>query len=92
MMGSHHKDTVITTFRLASARHRELRVAVASRGISMQRALEEAIARWLREGAHAAPAETGASLKGILRGTRVMELRQHERRAEMKRDARKTRS
>jgi hypothetical protein len=44
-------DKVVTTLRLTPAKHRELRVAVAGRGTSMQKVLEQAIDSWLiREG------------------------------------------
>ena len=80
-------DKVVTTLRLTPAKHRELRMAVASRGTSMQKVLEQAIDSWLiREGDERRANRPRLRLRGILRGTDVLQLRKKERRAEIRRD------
>jgi len=78
---------VVTTLRLPEDKHRVLRMEVLRRGTSLQKALEQAIEIWLRT----APGQTskplaGLRLRGLLRDTRVMEIREEERRKELAHD------
>ena len=73
--------------RLTPAKYRQLRIAVASRGTSMQKALEQAIESWLvRETDGRRADRPRLQLRGILRGTDVLQLRKKERREEIRRD------
>jgi hypothetical protein len=87
MAEPHNKRLVVTTLRLPEDKHRVFRLEAVRRGTSMQRALEQAIETWLRT----APARTrkplaGLRLRGMLRDTKVMEIREEERRTELARD------
>ncbi len=67
-------------------------MAVAGRGTSMQKALEQAIDSWLiREGEERRADRLRLQLRGILRGTDVLQLRKKERREEIRRDRKRTR-
>lgn len=86
------KDYVVTTLRLPLRKHRQLRLAVARRETSIQKALESAIDLWL-----AAPEkntvseESGMALEGMLAGVDALGALKRERREEFARDARKLR-
>jgi hypothetical protein len=75
---------VVTTLRLPEARHTQLRLEVVRRGTSIQKALEQALEVWLRA-VPCQPAKPlrGLRLRGMLRGTKVMEIRERERRKEL---------
>ncbi len=78
---------VAITLRLTPAKYRQLRIAVASRGTSMQKALEQAIESWLVSGTEGGPeSRPRLQLRGILRGTDALQLRKKERREEIQRD------
>ena len=82
-----HGRLVVTTLRLPEDKHRVLRMEVVRRGTSLQKALEQAIEIWLR----ITPGQTskplaGLRLRGLLRDTRVMEIREEERRKELAHD------
>jgi hypothetical protein len=78
------KDQVNVAIRLDSRKHRRLRQYVLARGTSIQRVVENLIDRWIAE---SQPTAGGpADLRGYLRGTEVLELRQRERQAELERD------
>jgi hypothetical protein len=78
--------------RLSPTKHRQLRLAVARRETSIQKALESAIDQWL-----AAPdkstvsEESGMELEGMLAGVDALGALKRERRQELARDARKLR-
>ena len=78
---------VVTTLRLPQAKHKRLRLEVIRRGTSLQKALEQAIDVWLsgtpQPRARRLP---GLRLRGILRDSRLMEIREEERRQELARD------
>ena len=84
--------SIVTTLRLSPSKHRRLRLAVARRETSIQRALESAIDLWL-----AAPdknmvsEESGMELEGMLAGVDALGALKQERRQELARDARKLR-
>ena len=66
-------------------------MAVAKRGMSIQKALEQAVSLWLYKDADSGEArQSGVSLRGILRDTKVLEIREEERRKELARDARRS--
>ena len=66
-------------------------MAVAERGMSIQKALEQAVSLWLYKDADSGEArQSGVSLRGILRDTKVLEIREEERRKELARDARRS--
>jgi hypothetical protein len=87
-----HERYVVTTLRLSPSKHRRLRLAVARRETSIQKALESAIDLWL-----AAPdknmvsEESGMELEGMLAGVDALGALKQERRQELARDARKLR-
>ena len=84
--------SIVTTLRLSPSKHRRLRLAVARRETSIQRALESAIDLWL-----AAPEkntvseQSGMELEGMLAGVDALGALKQERRQEFARDARKLR-
>jgi hypothetical protein len=81
------KHLVSVAFRLEESKRRQLRVALARQGLSMQKALEgsvdEVIARSQYQGDDARRPE---DLMGLLADTKVMEMREMERREELGRD------
>jgi hypothetical protein len=83
---------IVTTLRLSPSKHRQLRLAVARRETSIQKALESAIDLWL-----AAPEkntvseESGMALEGMLAGVDALGALKKEHREEVARDARKLR-
>jgi hypothetical protein len=78
---------VVTTLRLPEDKHRVLRMEVVRRGTSLQKALEEAIEIWLRTASRQTRKPlTGMRLRGLLRDTNVMEIREEERRKELAHD------
>ncbi|MBZ5617956.1 MAG: hypothetical protein LAQ69_04365 [Acidobacteriia bacterium] len=68
--------------RLDARKHRQLRQCVLKRGTSIQRVVEDLIGRWIDESGDDAPAD----LRGFLRDSDVLELRQRERQAELSKD------
>ncbi len=78
---------MVTTLRLPQAKHKRLRLEVVRRGTSIQKALEQAIDVWLK-GTPPQPARrlAGLRLRGVLRHSPVMEVREQERRQELARD------
>jgi hypothetical protein len=82
-----HQRLVVATVHLREATYKALRLEAARRGTSIQKALEQAIETWLRT----APERirkplAGLRLRGMLRNTKVMEIREEERRTELARD------
>lgn len=83
----------VTTLRLPALAHRELRLAAARRGTSIQKALEKAVRLWLLTGdAPRVEQDEGLALEGILSGLDVEAARRRERRKELTRDARRIRA
>jgi len=74
--------SVSVAIRLDAQKHRELRQYVLKRGTSIQRVVEDLIGEWIDENGDEAPAD----LRGFLRDSDVLELRQRERQAEIARD------
>lgn len=79
-----HQRLVVATVRLPEATYKALRLEAARRGTSIQKAPEQAIETWLRT----APERirkplAGLRLRGMLRNTKVMEIREEERRKEL---------
>jgi hypothetical protein len=91
-MSQERERSIVTTLRLSPSKHRQLRLAVARRETSIQKALESAIDLWL-----AAPEkntvseEAGLALEGMLADVDPLGALKKERREEFARDARKLR-
>ena len=84
-MGQAQTQTVVNLgIRLDARKHRLFRQYVVREGASIQSVLHGLIDRWIEE------RESGASgpadLRGFLKDTDVMEMRQRERAAELARD------
>lgn len=73
---------VNVAIRLDARKHRQLRQYVLKRGTSIQRVVEDLIGRWIVENGDEAPGD----LRGFLRDSDVLEMRQRERQAEIARD------
>jgi hypothetical protein len=83
---------IVTTLRLPPSKHRRLRLAVARRGTSIQKALESAIELWLATPEkNTVDEESGMALEGMLAGVDALGALKQERREEFSRDARKLR-
>lgn len=81
------KHIVTVAFRLDESKHRQLRIALASQGLSLQKALEQRVDEIIAQGQYRSDlAQRPADLMGILADTGVMELREQERRAELNHD------
>jgi len=81
-------DPVVTTLRLSPGKHKQLKLAAAARGKSVQRALQEAVDLWLFVSPGSGlGARRSKSPRGILKDTDVFALRRQERRRELERDA-----
>jgi len=87
-----HESYIVTTLRLSLRKHRQLRLAVARRETSIQKALESAIDLWLAAPEKNAVSEqSGMELEGMLAGVDALGALKRERRQEFTRDARKLR-
>jgi len=87
-----HERYIVTTLRLSLRKHRQLRLAVARRETSIQKALESAIDLWLAAPEKNAVSEqSGMELEGMLAGVDALGALKRERRQEFTRDARKLR-
>ena len=81
------KHVVSVAFRLDASKHRKLRMALASQGLSLQKALEQSVDEVIsRSQYRTEEVPRPADLMGILAETNVMEMRQQERRDELDRD------
>lgn len=81
------KHVVSVAFRLDESKHRQLRMALASQGLSLQKALEQRVDQMIAQWQYRHElAPRPADLMGILADTGVMELREQGRRAELNRD------
>lgn len=76
--------------RLDDARYRQLRVFVAQRGLTLQKAVEAALDHYIAEAALRRAEGPSRDYRGFLRETDVMELKEQERLEELDRDRRRT--
>jgi hypothetical protein len=79
-----HEAKVNLGIRLDARKHRRFRQYVVREGASIQGVLDSLIDRWIDERERGAGKP--ADLRGLLRDTDVMEMRQRERAAELARD------
>lgn len=85
IMGSNAK--VETTIRLAPDKHRRLRMAVAERGLSLQKAVEQAIDLWLARLKNPEPSPPDfLRWQGALQGSGILQEHEREHREEILRD------
>jgi len=81
------EHVVSGAFRLDESKHRQLRMALASQGLSLQKALEQSVDQVIaRSGYRSELDYRPDDLMGILANTDVMELRDQERSEELDRD------
>jgi len=73
--------------RLDNAKYKRLRIAVAQRGTTIQKAVESAIERYVVE-SKVPSKQKPEDLMGLLAGTDAMDLMEQDRRDELERDRR----
>ena len=92
MTETSQERAIVTTIRLSLNKHRKLRLAVARRGTSIQKALESAIDLWLATPEkNSVDEESGMALEGLLAGVDALGALKRERRKELAKDERKLR-
>ncbi len=78
---------VKTTIRLSPDKHRRLRMAVAERGLSFQKAVEQAIDPWLAGINHPEPSSPDfLRWQGALQGSGILQEHEREHREEILRN------
>ena len=81
------EHVVSVAFRLEESKHRQLRMALASEGLTLQKALEQSVDQVIARSRYRdETAYRPVDLMGILANTGVMELRDTERSEELDRD------
>jgi hypothetical protein len=74
--------------RLDEAKYKQLKIVVAEKGTTIQKAVEKAIEQYIAETKQAASKPQPEDLMGLLADTNVMELMEQDRQEELERDSR----